>query len=344
MIVGADSDYAIERPYRKYLAAHPSVASLDFFPAQNLFLEYYRKSLFNKILYRTGFSSILASINQELLKRADDCKPDVLLVFKGMEIYPATLKKLALKGVRLVNYNPDNPFIFSGRGSGNRNVTRSIRSFDLYLSYDKEVCEKMIEAEKVPSGLIPFGFELDEEIYLSCLDVPEVNKVCFIGNPDRQRLDFLNDIAASDVPLDVYGNGWDRLDLHDNISVKGYLKGNELWSRLRAYRVQLNLLRLHNMRSHNMRSFEIPAIGGIQLAPDTADHKHFFTSGKEIFLFNGVSDCVEAIRMLLAMPKADADLIRLAARKRCIESDYSYRKRVEELIFHLTNQFSSINS
>ena len=332
MIVGADSDYAIERAFRKYLSVHPSIVALDFFPAQNLFLEYYRKSLFNKIRYRIGLSRILASINLGLLKRVDEFRPDMILFFKGMEIYPGTLKKLSLQGIKLVNYNPDNPFIFSGRGSGNRNVTRSVSLFDLYLSYDIEVCERLMKESNVVSGLLPFGFEIDERYFQSCGVVPEVIRTCFVGNPDKQRCDFINNIAGSGVKIDVYGNRWEKWPLHENISIKGYLQGLQLWEKLRAYRVQLNLLRSHNEHSHNMRTFEIPAIGGIQLAPDTPDHRLFFKPSEEIFLFNEITDCVDTINRLLALPVSEAEVIRIAARKRSVESGYSYRYRTEELV------------
>jgi spore maturation protein CgeB len=90
-------------------------------------------------------------------------------------------------------------------------------------------------------------------------------------------------------------------------------------------------MRLHNPDSHNMRSFEIPAVGGIQLAPDTPDHREYFQEGKEIFLFRDTEDCVTRIRQLLAFSSAEALKIRQQARKRCLDSGYSYEARSEFL-------------
>ena len=55
----------------------------------------------------------LQALNLSLLEAVKQSKWDVLLVFKGMELFPRTLSEIKKMGVTLVNYNPDNPFIYS---------------------------------------------------------------------------------------------------------------------------------------------------------------------------------------------------------------------------------------
>src|SRR5260370_14163751 len=117
LLVGADSPYAIERPYMHYLSRSKEVTDIRFFRAQNQFLDYYNSGLFHKILYRAGLSKILDQINVSLNQAISEMVPDVVFVFKGMEIFSGTLKWAKARGIKLVNYNPDNPFVFSGRGS-----------------------------------------------------------------------------------------------------------------------------------------------------------------------------------------------------------------------------------
>ncbi len=119
LIVGSDSSYAIERPYVKYIGQNKMVSAIDFFAAQNQFLGYYNSSTLNKILYRLGLSAILKVINRDLKERIEKFGPSVILIFKGMEVFPGTLRWIRSRNIRLVNYNPDNPFVFSGKGSGN---------------------------------------------------------------------------------------------------------------------------------------------------------------------------------------------------------------------------------
>jgi len=52
-----------------------------------------------------------------------------------------------------------------------------------------------------------------------------------------------------------------------------------------------------------MRSFDIPGVGGIMLAPRTADHQLYFEDGKEVFLFKDIGECVKSIQELLSMHK-----------------------------------------
>ncbi|HLY70249.1 MAG TPA: glycosyltransferase, partial [Puia sp.] len=106
--------------------------------------------------------------------------------------------------------------------------------------------------------------------------------------------------------------------------------GDEFWKTLRRYRVQLNLMRIHNINSYNMRSFEIPAVGGIMIAPDTPEHRMFFENGKEAIFFKNSGECLEKINCVLDLTTDDANQIRNNARHRSISSGYSYKDRAKE--------------
>lgn len=91
-------------------------------------------------------------------------------------------------------------------------------------------------------------------------------------------------------------------------------------------------MRPHNLDSHNMRTFEIPGIGGIQLAPDTIDHRGYFEDGKEIFLYKNLEECVSKITNLLKLTKNEASLIRENARNKSIQNNYSYQERANQVL------------
>lgn len=333
LIVGADSNYAIERLYLKYLS---QITHIDFFTAQNRFLSYYNKSVFHKVIYRSGFSSILRIINRELVEITAKNKPDVIFVFKGMEIFPETLKRIRAKGIKLVNYNPDNPFLFSGKGSGNKNVTQSIGLYDLHFTYDIEVMQRIENEFAIRTAMLPFGFDLSQELFDNCQEQEEMMKVCFLGSPDIRRSLFINSLAKMNILIDVYGQGWNKFISSKNINVHDAVYGNSFWKIMRRYRVQLNLMRPHNLRSHNMRTFEVPGVGGIQLAPDTIDHRTYFVPNREILLFSSLLECSNRITDLLSLPVASANAIRNAARERSLSSAYSYRERAHQAFEELS--------
>ncbi len=331
LIAGANSSYAIERFFVRYLNEEPGIMS-ELFEAQNLFLAYYQKSIFTKILFRLGYKNIYKVINKKLRNKITEWNPDVLFVFKGMEILPETLSWARARGIKLVNYNPDNPFIFSGRGSGNVNVTRSVPLYHLHLTYNSEVKDIMDHKYQIPAVVLPFGFDVDENTYNNCCKLIEIKKLCFVGNPDKYRADFITSLAKAGISIDVYGNHWSRYLNHPCISIFSMVSGDEFWETLHKYRIQLNLMRPHNLTTHNMRSIEIAGIGGIQLAPETKDHLAYFVPNKEIFTYRNLEECKSRINYLLGMTFEESSQIRLAARNRAVLSGYSYKHRVKDAL------------
>ncbi len=332
LIVGSDEIYSIENFYVKYL--REAGVEVSCYTSQKYFYQYYQKNFLNKIVYRTGFSDILKKINRNLIALMTSYQPDIAWIFKGMEVFPATLAWAQEHGIKLVNFNGDSPFIFSGRGSGNKNVTDSIPLYDLHLTYNRAVKAEM-NIRNLPVELLPFGFDLDVALYEKCCTEDEFLKLCFLGNPDEQRAEFIKKLAIAGIAVDLYGNDWDKFVHHKNIQAFPPVYGDEQWRVLRRYRIQLNLMRPHNPDTHNMRTFELGSIGAIQLAPDTPDHREYFVPGKEIFLFRDLSECIQQVAYLLNITGLEADCIRLNTRARSLKSGYDYRSRSKQVLIEL---------
>lgn len=324
-IVGSDKVYAIENFYVRYLRAKG--IEVFHFLAQNYFYDYYQRNLLNKLIFKAGLSGIHKNINEKFKAAVLQFKPDVIWVFKGMELFPQSLQWARDQGIKLVNYNADNPFVFSGKGSGNKNVTDSIPLYDLHLTYDSTVKKQLETGWKMPVGILPFGFDIGDDLYKKCEQQPELVKACFLGNPDEFRGGFLQTLAENGVVLDLYGNDWAKFVHHPNISIFAPVYGDEFWLVLRKYRLQINLMRPHNPDTHNMRSFEVPGIGGILLAPATADHQLYFKPGEEIFIYTDLLDCMDQIKKIAGFSKEKADQVRSNARNRSLSSGYQYKDR-----------------
>lgn len=329
LIVGAEEIYSLENYYIKYLKEIG--VEVHQFSSQRMFYQYYNAPI-RKILFRLRLSSIYKRINERLRTIVVETNPRLVWIFKGMEILPETLQWIHQRKIKLINYNPDNPFIFSGKGSGNSNVTQCIPYYDLHLTYNTAVKKQLEQVYHSKVEIVPFGFDCDDTIYQACLLEDEIIKACFVGNPDRERAEFLKKIADSGVELSIYGIGWDRFLNHSNIEFLGPVYLIEQWRVLRKYRVQLNLMRTHNLDSHNMRTFEVPGIGGIMVAIDTFDHRLFFEDGKEAFFFKDVDQCVQIIHNLIRLPSDQAMKIRNAARNRSVRDGYSYKHRAKQVL------------
>ena len=329
-IVGSDNINAIENFYVQYL--EEIGIEIFHFTAQTIFYDYYQKKIINKIIYKVGLSNILKKINYSFKEQVTLFQPDVIWIFKGMEIFAESLKWAKTQNIKLVNYNGDNPFLFSGKGSGNKNVTNSIPLYDLHLTYNRSVKIEMEEVHKIKTEILPFGFDIGENIFNDCSAIEEVNKLCFVGNPDKFRSHFIQRLAANGIKIDLYGNGWDDFVKHQNINSFDAVYANDCWKVLRKYRIQLNLMRPHNPDTHNMRTFEVPGIGGIQLAPFTLDHALYFESEKEIFLYTDFNNCLKQIKKITLLSTDQTNIIRQNARERSVQSGYAYSDRAKQAL------------
>jgi len=325
LIVGSNKIFSIENFYIKYL--QKAGVTVSFCSSNGAFQDFYQRGILNRILFRLGISTIYKTINFNLIQTIQREKPDVVWIFKGMEIYSKTLKEIKALHIKLVNYNPDNPFVFSGRGSGNRNITEAISLFDLHFTYNLAIQKQLDEVYDVPTSILPFGFDISDSVYSVAMLQKEISKVCFLGNPDVERASFIKALAVNGISICVYGHHWSKFINHSAVEIHDAVYGEEVWLVLRKYRVQLNLMRKHNLDSHNMRTFEVPGVGGIMVAPDTTEHRLFFENRKEAFYFENVSDCAKIIKNLLELPKEEAEKIRMAARERSVQSGYSYKDR-----------------
>ena len=112
LIIGSDKVFSIENFYVKYLKEFG--INVNCFTAQATFYDYYYEgNILRKLLFKIGLSPIIKKINIDFKKIVTNFQPDIIWVFKGMEITPASLQWAKKQGIPLVNYNPDNPFIFS---------------------------------------------------------------------------------------------------------------------------------------------------------------------------------------------------------------------------------------
>ena len=327
LMVGSDMPWAIERHFVKYLTQYG--AAVFLYPAGDMVFNYHSKNIFNKILFKTRIKTSYKEVSEGLVDKANEFKPDIIWIFKGMEIYPETLVLLKKQGFKLANFNPDHPFIISSRGSGNKNVTDSVGLFDLHFCYHLKLQKEIEERFHIPAIFLPFAYEESELVYTDPGVIKEIKRVCFQGNPDKYRIEMVSILAANGFPVDIYGVGWQKTKLAKTFGVEiyGIATRPEFWRKNQEYRVQLNLFRQYNVGSHNMRTFEIPAVGGIQLTEYSDEQAKFFKENEEIFFFRKKEELLEKADELLNMSDSRTASIRSQARERSLRSGYTFADR-----------------
>ena len=329
LIVGSQKVWALENTYKSHFIKMGYEA--EIYPIHDFFFQYYSQSIVNKLLHKSGFGKIYSRLNSQFIEFVSERNFDVVWVFKGMEILPQTLVKLKKLPLKLINFNPDHPFIFSGAGSGNKNVAKGIRYYDLHLCYHTGVMNKIEKEFSIPCHYLPFGYDSVE------IRIPKENeeiiKACFIGNPDRKRVQVIRGLIESGIPLDVYGNDWHKyINETQTTKIFGPVYQNAFRKIAPLYRIHINIFREHNLGSHNMRTFEIPGLGCIMAAPQSKEHLSFFEDEKEVFFYNSIGQLKIILQNLLNLPYQNALDYRRKAFKRCMESGYSYESRAREVI------------
>ncbi len=331
LIIGSEKEWAFENHYIKHL--RDLGVEVDCYAVHDLFYSYYYKSIVNKLIFRLGLSNIYNKINNQLLTLINNSQYNIIWVFKGMEIYPQTLKKIREKKIKLVNLNPDHPFIHTTRGSGNNNVLESIPYYDLHLCYNLPVKKRIEEKYHLACEWLPFGYEQSEVVIPKEKD--EIKRACFIGNPDAYRAQQLLEIIQAGIPLDLFGNAWDKwIKPMDNADINFFPPiYKENFNKVASkYRLQLNIFRPHNDNSHNMRTFEMPGLACIMLAPDSEEHQRLFTENKEAFFYRSSEEMIEKAHSILDMNYETALAIRYAACNRSAESGYTYKERAKQVL------------
>jgi spore maturation protein CgeB len=304
-------------------------------------------SRFYRLIYRFFPILVIRRMDKNFVEQVINFRPTIVLIFKGMEISKWSLERVKAMDVKLVNFNFDHPFNHFSRGTGNRFVREAIPFYDLHISYSTFIAADLQEKFRVRTASIPFGFHLSEEQYDSVLaeNRPEINKLCFVGNPDEIRIRAIRKLLANECAIDLYGFGWEKFfEPHDFLTIHQPRKPNsfwadpvEFWKVLRQYRVQLNFFRPHNEGSHNLRSFEVPAVGGILLTPASVEQQQFFTVGEEIFFYRDDQSLIEQARWLMRQDPHRIGSVRNSARNRSISMDYSYKRRTADLLTALNN-------
>ncbi len=330
LFVGQFKEASLEHHYVKYLS---ELVEVHTYPAENIFDDYYLASTYNKVKFKFGLSNIYQKIAKGLLDKVKTIRPDIVWVFKGMRLLPQVLEEIRSIGPRLVNYNPDHPFYFSSKGSGNENITKSIGLYDLHFCYDKRVAKRIESEYGIRTAMLPFGYELSLGDFDKYDQEPEINAVCFIGACDKIRVEHVLYLAKNNLSVHVFGSNWKRMLPRntENITINNSVYDDMFWRNMNKYRLQLNVFKPHNDGCHNMRTFEVPAAGGIMLAPDSPDHRYYFEEKTEIFIYRTKGEMAKWAEKILNLSTEDAKVIRQNARAKSVSAGYSYKERSQQV-------------
>jgi spore maturation protein CgeB len=274
----------------------------------------------------------MALYNKEILQAVNQLDASVLLTVKGNFIKPETLRVLASRGVKTVNYYPDFRFSYD---SIDQTTFPLYSKFVTTKSFQVEALEKMLGKEKVRFLHHGYCSDVHYPPEASLLDEEQLPDVLYVGTytAHKEKLFSAVKAACPDINFLIYGNGWSQANCSELL--KSSLANRPIYAM--NYAQLVNAAKI-NLAIHmgaaddtgwqdlvSTRSFELPACKGFMLHMDNPEIRSLYDVGQEIDVFSSVDDLCEKIRFYLKNELIRKQMIERAY-LRCVPA-YSYDRR-----------------
>ena len=290
----------------------------------------YRKSTFSSKLhlakfYVPGFQKWdIRRMNRRLLELVNNQHFNIILLFKGEDLFPETIKEISEKnGVIIAAWMADDPFSF-------KNIKKSLMYYNYYFIWDSWYLMPLRDAGvKNVVYLPPYTIP---EVYRK-IDLTEeekeqfVSDLVFVGTwrPDREKI--LGKLLDFDIK--IYGNGWQNNSKLPKKYVNREVNIIEMNKIYNASKIVLNVHHSWGKNDANFRTFEALGSGGFLIDERKKDIISLFKENEEIVLYESIDELREKIEHFLG----DEDSRKRIARKgsEIVNKEHTVSKRCDEL-------------
>lgn len=269
-------------------------------------------------------------MNRELVLKARDLKPDLMLVFTNVKVLYGTLATIkTIQDTKIAWVWPDTPLNLTDH---NLDCSGLFDISAVYSSKARTVFEKIgfPNCHWVPLAGDPelHGFEP------AAADSYKVD-ISFVGmwRPEREKVLAVIAEKFPQLNIEIYGTYWK--DRCGNAALRklwkgGGIVGRDLGGYFNRSRININVIDDTNYPAANMRFFEIPTAGGLQLSSPCPEQEMVFRDREEILYFNSDAELIEKIEWVLAHPK-EAAHIRQQAHQKLMEGQ-TYAHRMQQIL------------
>jgi hypothetical protein len=291
------------------------------------------------LTYRTLLTPGVFAFNRELLECADRFRPDVLWLEKGTYVFPRTFWRLRRDPSWLLVYHNTDDWKLQGPIATLhwRFLRRTLSEYDVHITsnlwnvdeFRQAGFPRVVHMELAANPAVRDPGELPEA-ERRALGGP----VGFIGHWEPVTERRLLHLVRHDVPLKIYGWGWDDTEataaLSQAIQHRPVI-GDEYARAIVAFDINLGIVSKWNRNHTASRTFQIPALGGFLLHERNDVVTRYFEEGVEAEFFDSDDELLEKCRHYLAHPE-ERRRIAAAGRRRCIESGYFEPDRVRQVL------------
>lgn len=293
----------------------------------------------NRWTHRAGIRSLALrrrwslEFNAALVARARETGTRRVLLHNAEWVMPQTIRALRAQGCTVGVFHADNPF--PPHYNNRPETLAAAREANVYFVWSQRLAARLRGAG-INGQFLAFGW--DDAVFPYQGDVPQGSwpGAVFIGNWDREREHFLDEVAAS-VPLRIYGSAYWGTRTSRGSRARRAWQGGQLTMAdaarvLRESAVALNVLRTQHMIDGAydgviMRHFEVPGAGGVALSTLSTVATDLFEPGVAGAYFTTVADCIAQCRRLIADAPARLHLAQQAHERVARHHTYAHRTR-----------------
>ena len=286
---------------------------------------------------------VVSRLNRDLIEQVATEQPDMLFIYRGTHVLPATLRRLRRASPKtvLVGYNNDDPFSPRYPRWLWRHFLRSVPDYDLVLAYRLHNLDELwaVGARRVEllrSWFIP---ERNHPVVLTDKEQAEFGcDVVFVGHyEDDGRLQCLEEIVRRGWKLRIFGPGyeWDSV-LRSSPVLKDFPPVRLVWGReynlaLCGARIALCFFSKLNRDSYTRRCFEIPACETVLMSEYSDDMASLYRPDQEAVFFRDVTEMGDKVDRLLADP-VGCGAIAAAGRRRLWQDRHDVASRMSDVV------------
>jgi spore maturation protein CgeB len=315
--------------------------------------------LVGRAQHRLQVGPSVVRLNSELIQSVRSFQPDLVLVWRGIFIWPETLARLRAISNRplLVSYNNDDPFGDLRHDPLWRLHLRGLGHYDVCFVFRLQNVTEYLAAGARRAYLLRAHF--DPELHHPLRLTPEAQQhfasdVAFIGHYDGRdsRVACISRLAASGVQVRVYGQVRRRSWLDHLVGLR-LVTGRAQWpdtvvaglgaefhppvegmqyaEALNATSLPLSFLSVGNRDTYTRRCFEIPACGRPLVSVRTDDLQSMFEEDVEAVFFSDPEELLAKVLELLPDPVA-REKIGAAGYLRVYRDGHDIDSRARELL------------
>ena len=286
-------------------------------------------NFFQKLFYKLRLPINLNKFNERILSALESFVPDIILIIKGNDLYPKTIKKIKSINptVKIISWSGDHML---KKHNSSIYFKYSIPLYDIHFTSKSNAIEGLyLKGAKKVVFL--------NKAYYKNLHFYETNPnlkydVIFIGSFEEPRYNSIKFLSENGITVNVFGNGWDHLNSTQNLIIhKKPLEGAKYRQAISSSKVNLHFLRKANEDFQTDRTMEIPACMGFLLAERTKEHTKLFIENEEAVFFNSDTELLQKVKYFLKNEDKRKKVAK-SGFKRVTQSDYSYENMIEKII------------